>query len=121
MFNDITKPAPSLPTEDLRVLSKGISILSPLARRGHGPGIILLVTDSDASTKIIEGVPSHLVKWAEEGYAVVEIQQQALQNNAKEALSQAIDALKEHEKCVPKEKIGVVGMCYSKRSMRYSV
>lgn len=110
MFNDITKPAPPLPTEELRTLSGGISILSPLTRRGHGPGIILLVPDSDTSTKIIEGVPSHLVKWAEEGYAVVEIQQQALQKNADDALRQAVDALKQNEKCTSKEKIGVVGM-----------
>ncbi|KAK7192603.1 hypothetical protein DPSP01_006542 [Paraphaeosphaeria sporulosa] len=108
MFNDITQPPPPLPTAALRTLSKGVSILSPLTRRGHGPGVILLVPDSDASTKIIEGVPSHLVKWAEEGYAVVEIQQQALQNNTKDALSQAIDALKRLETCTPKEKIGVV-------------
>ncbi|KAL1593327.1 hypothetical protein SLS60_010935 [Paraconiothyrium brasiliense] len=108
MFNDITKPPPPLPTEELRILRQGVSMLSPLTRRGYGPGIILLVSDTDASTNIIEGVPSHLVKWAEEGYAVVEIQQQALQKSVSHALGQAIDALKQNEKCTPKEKIGVV-------------
>ncbi|KAJ4293705.1 hypothetical protein N0V90_008989 [Kalmusia sp. IMI 367209] len=108
MFNDITKPPPPLPTEDLRELGPGVSILSPLTRRGHGPGIILLVPDSDASTKIIEGIPSLLVKWAEEGYTVVEIQQQALEKNAGDALGQGVDALKQNEKCTPIDKIGVV-------------
>ncbi|KAJ4351618.1 uncharacterized protein N0V89_006961 [Didymosphaeria variabile] len=116
MFNDVTKPPPPLPKEELRILDQGVSMLSPLTRRGHGPGIIVLVSDSSASTKIIEGVPSHLVKWAEEGYAVVEIEQQALQKNVKDALSQAVNALKQNKKCKPKEKIGVVAydpMCWN--------
>ncbi|KAJ4368735.1 hypothetical protein N0V83_005817 [Neocucurbitaria cava] len=108
MFNDITKPPPPLPVKDLRELCPGVSLLSPLTRRGHGPGIILLVPDSDASTKIIEGVPSHLVKWAEEGYTVVEIQQQALANGAADVLKQSIHTLKNNPKCEPKDKIGVI-------------
>lgn len=110
MFNDITKPPPPLPTEELQVLRQGVSILAPLTRRGYGPGIILLVPDSDASPKIIEGVPSHLVKWAEEGYTVVEIQQAALETNAGDALSRAVEALNQHGKCEPKQKFGIVGM-----------
>lgn len=110
MFNDITKPPPPLLVEDLRELGPGVSLLSPLTRRGHGPGIILLVSDSDASTKIIEGVPSHLVKWAEEGYTVVEIQQQALANGAAGVLKRSVDALKDNPKCEPKDRIGVIGM-----------
>lgn len=109
MFNDITKPPPPLPAEVLRELTPGVSILSPLTRRGYGPGIILLVPDSDTSTKIIEGVPSHLIKWAEEGYTVVEIQRQVLKRNAKDALKQGLDSLKHNEKCTPQDKIGVVG------------
>ncbi|KAF2793436.1 hypothetical protein K505DRAFT_375359 [Melanomma pulvis-pyrius CBS 109.77] len=108
MFNDITKPPPPLPVEDLHELGPGVSLLAPLSRRGHGPGIILLVSDSDASTKIIEGVPSHLVKWAEEGYTVVEIQQQALANGAADVLKRSLDALKDNPKCEPKDRIGVI-------------
>lgn len=109
MFRDITKPPPPLPAEELREIETGAVILSPLTRRGHGPGVILLVPDSDASAKIIDGVPSHLVKWAEEGYTVVEIQQQALVKDATNAVKRGVEALKENPNCEPKDKIGVVG------------
>ncbi|KAH8886563.1 hypothetical protein GQ53DRAFT_727560 [Thozetella sp. PMI_491] len=108
MFNDITKPAPPLPTAELKELGSGLSLLPPLTRRGHGPGIILLVADTNDQMTISEGVPSHLVKWAEEGYTVVEIQLKALKTGAAAALSTAADALSGHEKCQPKEKIGLV-------------
>ncbi|KAH8719253.1 hypothetical protein GQ44DRAFT_809483 [Phaeosphaeriaceae sp. PMI808] len=108
MFRDITKPPPPLPIEELRELDMGISLLCPLSRRGHGPGIILLVPDNDASTNVINGVPSHLVKWAEEGYTVVEIQQKALVKDAADVLKQSIDALRKNPKCEPKDILGVV-------------
>lgn len=111
MFNDITQPPPPLPVEELRELENGISILSPLTRRGHGPGIILLTPDNDASTKIIEGVPSHLIKWAEEGYTVVEIQKQALVQDAAGVFKQGLEALQANSKCEPKSPIGLVGKC----------
>ncbi|KAJ8114661.1 hypothetical protein OPT61_g3514 [Boeremia exigua] len=108
MFQDITKPPPPLPATELRRIDAGVSVLSPLVRRGTGPPLILLTATNDDSTTIIDGVPSHLVKWAEEGFTVVEIQQHALQNDAAGVLLRSIAALRENPKCEPKEKIGLV-------------
>ncbi|KAH7392531.1 hypothetical protein BKA66DRAFT_439256 [Pyrenochaeta sp. MPI-SDFR-AT-0127] len=109
MFADITKPPPPMPIEEFRELDRGVSLLSPLTRRGHGPGIILLVPNTESSTRIIDGVPSHLVKWAEEGYTVVEIQQQALEGDAADVLKRSMNALIENPKCDPKDRFGVIG------------
>ncbi|KAH8800277.1 hypothetical protein F5884DRAFT_547959 [Xylogone sp. PMI_703] len=108
MFNDITQPPPPLPTAELQELSLGVSLLPPLTRRGYGPGIILLVPDTNNQMTIAEGVPSHLVKWAEEGYTVIEIQRKALEDGGARALSTALESLSRTERCRPKEKIGLV-------------
>jgi carboxymethylenebutenolidase len=68
MFQDVTKPPPPLPAMELKQLDAGISVLSPLVRRGTGPPLIILAADNDDSINIVEGVPSLLVKWAEEGF-----------------------------------------------------
>ncbi|KAF2032557.1 hypothetical protein EK21DRAFT_98938 [Setomelanomma holmii] len=104
----ITKPPPPPPVERFTKIEDGLFTLSPLTRRAHGPGIILLTADHDQPMNIIEGVPSHLIKWAEEGYTVVEIQERALQNDAAEVVKRGIDALRSDSQCEPKEKIGLV-------------
>jgi carboxymethylenebutenolidase len=109
MFNDITKPPPPLPTTQSSEIKPGLSIVLPLSRRGHGPGLIVLVPDTDQSLAIIDGVPSQLIKWAEEGYTVVEIQRRALVTGAREVLTEATQALDSCEKCDSKDKIGLIG------------
>jgi carboxymethylenebutenolidase len=109
MFQDITKPPPPLPAVELKQLEAGVSVLTPLVRRGTGPPLIVLAADNDDSTSIIEGVPSLLIKWAEEGYTVAEIQRQALEKDAAGTLKRSIEALRENSKCEPKDKIGLVG------------
>lgn len=109
MFQDITKPPPPLPTVEFSQLGPGVKTLSPLVRRGTGPPLIVLAPNNDDAEKILEGVPSHLTKWAEEGFTVAEIQQCALEQDAVGALKRGIEALRANPKCEPKEKIGVVG------------
>ena len=109
MFQDITKPPPTLPAVELEQLGAGVSVLSPLVRRGTGPPLIILAADNEDSTNIVEGVPSLLIKWAEEGYTVVEIQRQALEKDAAGTLKRSIEALRANPKCEPKDKIGLVG------------
>lgn len=113
MFNDITKPPPPLPTTQLTELEPGLSILLPLSRQGDGPGLLILVPDTDKPLAIVDGVPSQLIKWAEEGYTVVEIQRRALIIGAREAITKAIQALESCDKCAPKDKIGLVGESHS--------
>lgn len=111
MFQDITKPPPPPPQYQFQGIADGVLRLSPLTRRGQGPGIIILTLDYDASREIIEGVPSHIIKWAEEGYSVVEIQQRALKHakDVARLLQDEINVLQRDPKCEPKDKIGLVG------------
>ena len=114
MFEDITKPPAPLPTPQLETLQPGVSLLPPLLRKGdQGPGLIVLSLDSDSSANpvnISEGVPSPLLKWAEEGYTVVEIKHAALSGDksALDVLIEAVAALSRCPKCEPKDKIGLV-------------
>lgn len=105
-FGDITQPAPSLPRPQLKEFRKGFAQLLPLSRRGHGPGLIILVADHDKQLSIENGIPSPLMKWAEEGYVVIELQSSALADE--NIIQEAVDAIKTCEKCDQKERIGIV-------------
>ena len=64
-------PLPPLPTPQLEQPLPSVSLLLPLSRRGTGPGLILLLPDLGQNILLIEnGIPSPLVKWAEESYVV---------------------------------------------------
>ncbi|KAK7408354.1 hypothetical protein QQX98_009450 [Neonectria punicea] len=106
MYADTSQPAAALPQLQPKDIQPGISLLAPLSRRGHGPGVILLAPDSADQLSIKNGVPSASIKWAEEGFAVVEIQAAALAAGPA-VLEAAIGALKECDKC-DGTKIGLV-------------
>ncbi|KAG6359216.1 hypothetical protein INS49_012737 [Diaporthe citri] len=106
-FNDISKPPPALPSPVLTAVLPGVSLLQPLSRRGTGPGMIILTIDYGDSLAITDGVPSPLVKWAEEGYTVVEIKAEALKSGHGDPIRSAIETLYECDVCEPKDKIGL--------------
>jgi carboxymethylenebutenolidase len=58
-------------------LSENVTLQTPLSRLGNGPGLILLVSkdyNSRLSTDITKTLdPEPQQKWAEEGFAVVEV------------------------------------------------
>ena len=63
-----------LPSAKAFDVADGITVQPPLSRRGHGPGLIILVPsdlDLNGHSKTLD--PPPLQKWAEEGYAVVQI------------------------------------------------
>ena len=105
MYADISKPPAPLPQAKPQAIADGITLLPPLSRLGHGPGLVILHPDSDKHLEIIKGVPSVLVKWAEEGYAVVEIQARALKGDV---LRTAVEALRGCEGFVKDSKIGLI-------------
>ncbi|RSL87305.1 hypothetical protein CEP52_003855 [Fusarium oligoseptatum] len=108
MYADITKPPAPLPTAQLKLIKPGISLLPPLSRRGHGPGLILLAHSSVDPLRIDQGVPSELIKWAEEGYTVVKLDSNAFDGvESLDVLNEAVGALNQCEKC-DKGKIGLV-------------
>lgn len=120
MYADISQPAAALPQLQPKDVQPGVSLLAPLSRRGHGPGVILLTANSTGQLSINEGVPSASIKWAEEGFTVIEIQAAALAAGPA-VLEAAVSALKECDKCDGTKKIGIVGACMQPVSMDASL
>ncbi|KAL3461367.1 hypothetical protein BJX64DRAFT_160222 [Aspergillus heterothallicus] len=103
-------PVPPLLEPNLTSPAGGLTLLQPLSRLGTGPGMIILTPNSPADTnlKIEHGVPSPLLKWAEESYTTVQIEESALGSNANEALQKAVAAINDSTACEPKNSIGLV-------------
>jgi carboxymethylenebutenolidase len=110
MYADISKPPKALPQPNPQEIRPGLTLQTPLTRCGKGgPGIITLVPDVVDKTRThLEGVPSLLIKWAEEGYVVAEIQASALAAD-QGVLQHAISALQQCERCEGTDRIGLIG------------
>ncbi|KAM3438515.1 hypothetical protein NHJ13734_004139 [Beauveria thailandica] len=116
MYADISKPPAPLPLGRLQRLESGISLQPPLTRRGLGPGLILLTTvhEYDQDKTHWDDAPTPVIKWAEEGYAAVQISAAAIESlGAEQAFSVAVAALGSCDACQPKDKIGLVCYCSS--------
>lgn len=107
MSEDATENPPLLPTPQPQRIRAGVTLLPPLSRRGYGPGLIALTQEAEDPVKIVKGVPSILVKWAEEGYTVLLITAGALESGY--TLGDGVAALNLCDKCVPPSKIALVG------------
>ena len=91
------------------------TLQTPLSRRGVGPGLLVVVpkeykdrTQAEVN-KTLD--PEPLQKWAEEGFAVVEVKVDA-ESKGDEILhiQSAIRALVDLPQCTPSDTIGVIGM-----------
>lgn len=61
----------TLPDAPTRRINEALSIQPPLSRRGHGPGLVLFLSNETSSAggdKPLD--PEPVQKWAEEGFAV---------------------------------------------------
>ncbi|KAI0404719.1 hypothetical protein F4802DRAFT_597893 [Xylaria palmicola] len=118
----------SLPSAAVVQLAGNATLQPPLTRRGHGPGLIIIVPrdphDSGSgeqkaksdevysqSPEVLDPLPRK--KWAEEGYAVVQL----ILGDGKGgegawdtemALGQAIDVLRGREECDVKDQFGLI-------------
>ena len=111
LYADITQPPKALPQAELKQIAPAVSLLPPLSRRGHGPGMILIASEKTEKLMTDGGFPAPIMKWAEEGYAVVEVQGSALSAQAgPNTLETAISGLKACEGFEDTGKIGIVGM-----------
>jgi carboxymethylenebutenolidase len=100
----------SLPEADLLKIDNTIALLPPLSRKGHGPGlIIVLPRDAPAYPEggvlCVDGTPPPLLKWSEEGFAVIEVRGG---NIAKPILEKAVKALDDCAKCDVDDGIGII-------------
>lgn len=116
-------PPKPVPPQQPEEIAQGITLLRPLSRKGHGPGLIILAPPSPpaqdnnnpttSSKEIQNGIPSLRMKWAEEGYCVAQIQPHASSSSSSSSCSVlqiAVQALQACAECEPKEKMGIV--CY---------
>jgi carboxymethylenebutenolidase len=103
--------AVTLPSAQSIKVTEDITIQPPLTRRGHGPGLLLLVpadVNLSGSDKTLD--PPPLQKWAEEGYAVAQVGVDG-NNDSKctSKLEMAIDELRKVQECDSVDKIGLIG------------
>lgn len=111
MYADITKPPAPLPQPEVSKLGVGLTALAPLSRRGKGPGLIIFTSahTTDETIDISSKEPSPIVKWAEEGYTVIQVASSYLDSeSASIAIKKSLDALNSHPQCEPNRSVGLV-------------
>lgn len=106
--SDIVIPPSTLPAD----LGSQLTIVAPLSRRGHGPGLLLLVDenlDLRRHDKTLDPPPQH--KWAEEGYAVAQLRvaQSGEEGLVRDGLRLALSELSKASFCDQTKKIGIIG------------
>lgn len=105
-------PVP-LPSAAAVTLAPNITLQPPLSRRGHGPGLLLVLpADYEEYKSRNETLdPDPRQKWAEEGYAVVQIT--GHDEDLAIAFKRGLDALVELPECDVKDKFGLIGGHFS--------
>lgn len=101
-------PVPKpVPPPNPQKVATGVTLLSPQSRKGTGPGIIVLPPANAKGVRLEDGIPSPLLKWAEEGYCVAEVVKEAW-DHSESPLNVAADALKAAAANDSKEVLGLV-------------
>jgi carboxymethylenebutenolidase len=99
---------PSFP--EPRIISTHITLQAPLSRRGRGPGLVLVLDHYaliERSEKHLD--PPPLQKWAEEGFAVVQLLVPGRVDDGGEfPLKKALEVLKGCEECEFENGVGLI-------------
>lgn len=126
MTDEEETPVP-LPSAPVIRLAGNATLQPPLTRRGHGPGLIIITPgdlnvpkekqegeyrSDDRNPKTLDPLPQK--KWAEEGYAVLQLSFGDGEPGTEEwdigtAFDRAIDALTTLETCDVKDRFGLIG------------
>lgn len=105
----------NIPSAPAQEISPHLTLQPPLSRRGSGPGLILVVdhySELNISEKSLD--PPPLQKWAEEGFAVVQLKVPGQKGDGGEfPLERAIETLRDCEHCIWGDGIGLICMCNS--------
>lgn len=109
-------PLPSAPSQSL---GPGLTLQPPLSRRAHGPGLLVICPDQirlNGAQNTLD--PAPLQKWAEEGYAVVQVGVPVADDHGslQGALQKGIEALVNLKECEVKDKFGLIGIWCSNLS-----
>tara|TARA_R110002003_G_scaffold126_33_gene11735 strand:- start:2018 stop:2461 length:444 start_codon:yes stop_codon:yes gene_type:complete len=91
-------------------ISPHITLQAPLSRRGKGPGLILVLDHYALIEKSEEHLdPPPLQKWAEEGFAVVQLLVPGkVEDGGEFPLQKALNVLKECERCEFEKGVGLI-------------
>ena len=108
---------PSFP--EPQTISTHITLQAPLSRRGKGPGLVLVLDHyalTERSEKHLD--PPPLQKWAEEGYAVVQLLVPGKVGDGGEfPLKKALEVLKGCDGCEYEKDVGLI--CKSCNPLTY--
>ncbi|KAI1346341.1 hypothetical protein F5Y01DRAFT_319866 [Xylaria sp. FL0043] len=124
MADQEEEPVP-LPSAPIIQLAGSSTLQPPLTRRGYGPGLIIITPGdplspsvqeegtSEADARDIQTLdPLPQKKWAEEGYAVVQINpagnERGEERDIATALGEAIEALVKLEACNVNDRFGLI-------------
>lgn len=73
-MGDVTPTPPKSAYPAPQVISPHLTLQAPLSRRGRGPGLVLVLDHYALAERSDEHLdPEPLRKWAEEGWAVVQV------------------------------------------------
>jgi hypothetical protein len=109
---EATPPSTSAPPSrpEPKQISKSITLQAPLSRRGKGPGLILVLDHYaliEKSEKHLD--PPPLQKWAEEGFAVVQLLVPGkIEDGGEFPLQKALEVLKDCEGCEFDKGVGFI-------------
>ncbi|KAI1112389.1 hypothetical protein F5Y14DRAFT_422025 [Nemania sp. NC0429] len=126
MADDEEPPVP-LPSAPVIRLAGNVTLQQPLTHRGHGPGLIIILSEDPNIPKEQQGEGDHVAdgrnpkildplpqkKWAEEGYAVVQLifrneEPETEEWDVETAFDKAIDVLTALETCDTKDRFGLI-------------
>ncbi|KAI4676691.1 uncharacterized protein J4E84_009526 [Alternaria hordeiaustralica] len=107
----VTPPSSSpaqAPPPQPQIITSDITLQAPLSRRGKGPGLVL-VLNHYAAREAKEGCldPPPLKKWAEEGFAVVQLLVPG-KVDGEFPLQKALDVLRDCEQCEFGNGVGLI-------------
>ncbi|KAK2785242.1 hypothetical protein FQN52_008581 [Onygenales sp. PD_12] len=111
---DIEETPVPLPSAPPKQIHADLTIQPPLSRRGHGPGLVIVLPDPIQLDEIKQTLdPPPCQKWAEEGYAVAEVKipvasPEGSSASAVERVRKGLEALKELPECDVKDKFGLI-------------
>ncbi len=111
---EVPLPLPSAKAIDL---SLKLTLQPPLSRAGKGPGLIIITPAEIVSPEGNLDVPPRQ-KWAEEGYAVVDIKKPK-EDSLQDTIEAALNALDKLDSCDVKGKICVISMIFFEPEMNY--
>ncbi|KAK9366111.1 hypothetical protein V1509DRAFT_630915 [Lipomyces kononenkoae] len=103
-----------LPCSPVSQLAQNAVVQPPLTRRGHGPGLVIIIPEAYCDISTEETLDPHpLQKWAEEGFAVVQVifgTEPTSSNswNASQALEMGVAALRSLPECDDKDRFAIL-------------